>query len=178
MEKLILNALEIERINSKTDDGLIPVEGYACHFGVANHNGEIVDEASFKNFFKEMEKGGMMPVFNYQHSDQIIGGWDKFVADSVGLKAYGHLNANVVEVRDNILPLVQAGDVAYLSTEGWCDWDSVNEQGDNYYLANFKLLGVSLVSMPADFGAAIKIKNELELRRKKVAEPKYRKLFY
>lgn len=177
MEKLILNALRLERVEPKTADGLIPVEGYACHFNKPNKHGEIVDEASFKNFFAELKEGGMMPVFNYQHTPQVIGGWDRFETDATGLKAYGHLNANAAEVRDNILPLVEAGDVAYLSTEGWCPFDDVEERGENYYLANFKLLGVSLVSLPADFGAAMKIKNEMEAR-KKAAKPKYKKLFY
>lgn len=159
-KKLILNALRLDRVGEKSGDGLVPIEGYACHYGVANHNGEIVDENSFSYWLGKMKEGGVMPIFNYQHGSDIIGGWDRFESDATGLKGYGHLNTNVAFVRDNVLPLVESGDVTYLSTEGWCDWDSIEERGDSLYLGKFILCGVSLVSLPADFGAKMTIKNE------------------
>ena len=177
MEKLILNALKLDRVVRSEADGLVAVEGYACHYNTANHNGEIVDEASFRSWLDTLGKGGMMPIFNYQHGEQIIGGWDRFESDATGLKAYGHLNTNVAFVRDNILPLVEAGDVSHLSTEGWCDWDDLEERGDDLYLRNFKLTGVSLVAMPADFGAKMTLKNEFAAWKKR-QKPKPKPILY
>lgn len=179
MDKLILNALRLEKVGAKAEgEGIIPVEGYVCHFNKANHNGEIVDEASFASFFSELEKGGLMPVFNYQHTDRIIGGWDNFESRANGLYGKGHLNTNVAEVRDNILPLVEAGDIGYLSTEGWCDWDKMEERKNGVYLKDFIMTAVSLVALPADFGAKMKLKNELAEHLKKQVPPKYRNLYY
>lgn len=166
--KMILNALRIERVGEKSQDGLMPIEGYICHYNEPNLNGEIYDEASFAWWLGELEKGGVMPALNYNHSDLIIGGWDRFESDSVGMKGYGHLNTNSAEVRDNILPLVEAGDVNRLSTEGWNDWNFIEERGDALYMGRFTMTAVSLVGFPpADFKAEmVTIRNEFAAWKK------------
>lgn len=167
--KTFLNALKLERIeNKESKDGLIKIAGYACHYGNANHNGEIVDENSFKKFFSDLESGGMMPMFNYQHDDtKIIGGWDKFDSRDDGLYAEGHLNTNSSFVKNEILPLVEAGDVTHLSTQGFCNYSDIDIKEDNYcYIKNFILTGVSLVALPADFSAKADLTNKLSLVRK------------
>lgn len=167
-KKIILNALRLEKVGEQTQDGLVPIVGYICHYNEPNRNGEIYDEASFAWWLGELEKGGVMPALNYNHSDLIIGGWDKFESDSIGMKGYGHLNTKSAMVRDNILPLVEAGDVRHLSTEGWNSWNFIEERGDDYYMGRFIMTAVSLVGFPpADFGAEVAtIKNEYETWKK------------
>lgn len=171
--KIILNALRLERVGERSQEGLIPIEGYICHFNKPNLNGEIYDEASFAWWLSELEKGGVMPALNYNHTDLIIGGWDRFESDSVGMKGYGHLNANSAQVRDNILPLVESGDVNRLSTEGWNDWNFIEERGENLYMGRFTMTAVSLVGFPpADFGAEMKtIKNQYQEWKKTHTKP-------
>jgi len=166
MNKVFFNSLKIDNVNTGPSDGLVMIEGYAAHFGKVNGNGEIVDEESFKSCLKMMKDGGQMPVFNYQHTPQIIGGWDEITTNTVGLYVKGHLNCNVADVRDNIFPLVQSGDVCHLSTEGWFDWDKCEERKNGLYIGEVFLYGISLVSLPADFEAKMNIKNSLNEYRK------------
>lgn len=172
---MILNALKLESVAKPDDNGLVRIEGYACHYGTANKNGWIVDEKSFADFFNELAEGGMMPVFNYMHTDRIIGGWDSFTSDEIGLKAVGHLNCNCADVRDNILPLMQSGDVCHLSTEGYSDYDREEEREDGIYCGGIKLTGVSLVALPADFDAKATIINSYRERHKADKKAEYKK---
>ena len=171
MEYLFTNALKIESVNKTESDGRVIVEGYACHFNKPNGNYEIVDEKSFSECLKMLKDGGQMPVFNYQHTTQIIGGWDEIKADTVGLHVKGHLNTNVADVKNNILPLLEAGDVCHLSTEGWYDWEDIEERDEGCYLKKSFLTGISLVALPADFEAKISMKNKLKERAKQKAKP-------
>lgn len=167
------NSLTLERENIKTsDDGKRTyIKGYACHFYTPNHNQEVVIEDSFREFFAELENGGQMPIFNYQHSWDIIGGWDKITSDDKGLIVEGHLVNDVALVRDTILPLLNDGVLNSLSTEGWSDWksneDVYDENGNwSHYIAHkFTLTGISLVGLPADFNATIDVQNALLLQR-------------
>lgn len=171
-KKLSLNALHIDSVNV-TDTGAT-VEGYAAHFNKVNGNGEIVDENSFTKFFEELKAGGLMPAFNWQHnSDRIIGGWDSITADAEGLKVVGHLNTESKFVRDEVLPLLKAGDVASLSTEGFSWFEDWEEREDGFYIKNFSLTAIALVALPADFGARVSLKNEYrEWERGKHKDPK------
>lgn len=177
MEKTFFNALKLERINEDKDNGRVLIEGYACHFGKPNGNGEIVDEESFKDCLKLFKEGGQMPVFNYQHTDQIIGGWDEITTNTVGIYVKGHINTNVAYVRDNIMPLVKGGDVCHLSTEGWYEWNSMEERESGYYVGKCFLYGISLVALPADFGAKAIIKNGLAKWREE-NEPKKKNIVF
>lgn len=164
-----LNALKIERVN-RTETGAV-VSGYACHFGKANGNGEIVDEKSFEGFFSQLKDGGLMPAFNFQHDNSlIIGGWDDIAADAEGLHVVGHLNTSSKYVADNILPLVEAGDVTHLSTQGFSYFDDWEEREDGFYIKNFYLTAIALVALPADFGAKAELRNDY--RAWKAEQPK------
>lgn len=167
--KLNLNAIKIESVSKNDDDGMVRVSGYACHFGRANHNDEIVDEKSFERFFNDLGEGGLMPMFNFQHDDtKIIGGWDKVESREDGLWAEGHLNTKCEYVAKYILPLVECGDVTHLSTQGGCSWNDIDYREDgSYYIKNFILTGISLVALPADFGARADIVNKIKIERNK-----------
>lgn len=170
-----LNALSLERDGIKrSDDGKRTyITGYACHFNTPNHNKEVVTEDSFREFFADLENGGQMPIFNYQHGLDIIGGWDEIVSDENGLIVTGHLVNDVALVRDTILPLLNDGVLNSLSTEGFIDYNDIEDVFDEngnwqYYTAHkFMLTGISLVGLPADFGATVDIQqNALLLQRK------------
>lgn len=165
-KELRLNALKLTNTRaSKDDDNLLIVEGYGCHFNSVNGNREVVTEQSFTDFFDELKAGGQMPYFNYQHdATAIIGGWDEIKADAEGLYCVGHLNKRVALVRDTILPLVESGDLAGLSTEGYAmGW--YDSQKDIWHAEKFMLLGISLVSLPADFAAQMVVKNDMRMRQ-------------
>lgn len=175
-EKHILNAYRINR--SERDGDTLKIEGYACHFGTVNGNGEVVNKESFDFFLGELKKDGLMPIFNFNHNpDRIIGGWDSIEADEKGLYAKGHLNTGVAFVRDELLPLIEAGDLSHLSTEGWANghW---SEELNAFVCDEFLLCGIALVALPADFKAKADIHNHMNV---KVAQQpqhhKFKKLF-
>lgn len=155
----ILNALKVNAIQQK--EGHLTIEGYACHYGEANHNYEIVTAGSFTGFLAELAESGLKPAFTFNHdSGCIIGGWDELESDSTGLLVRGHINTNVAYVRDNLLPLIESGDLSHLSTEGWAmgEWD---ERRQAYVCSEFMLTAISLVALPADFAAKMEMKNDL-----------------
>lgn len=168
-----LNALRINRVEKQGNT--MTVEGYACHYNKVNHNYEIVTAECFTDWLAAMDKDGLKPVFTFNHNaDCIIGGWDEFTSDDTGLFAKGHINTDVAFVRDNLLPLIEGGDLSHLSTEGWADgyWD---EKRDAFVCSQFMLTAISLVALPADFSAKAEIsRNEL---RNKTKAKKYKKLF-
>lgn len=173
------NALALQRTRvSESNSDLLIVEGYGCHFNVENGNGEIVTENSFKDFFDELKNGGQMPYFNYQHdANMIIGGWDEIVADDKGLYCRGHINKKVALVRDTVLPLIESGDLAGLSTEGYSmGW--YDEEKNVWNAEKFLLLGISLVSLPADFGAQMVVKNSMRMREEKRKEDELMKVLF
>lgn len=163
-----LNALRLTSTHTAADNAdLLVVEGYGCHFNSVNGNGEIVTEESFRDFFDELKNGRQMPYFNYQHNPEaIIGGWDSIEADDKGLICRGHLNKKVALVRDTVLPLVESGDLAGLSTEGYAmGW--YDEKNNVWHSEKFILLGISLVSLPADFAAEMVVRNQLRMNRER-----------
>lgn len=170
-KKHILNAFRLNKVEKQ--DHILNIEGYACHYDTRNHNYEIVTADSFTEFLNELSKDGLKPVFTYNHNcDIVIGGWDEFSSDKDGLFVKGHINTDVAYVRDNLLPLIEGGDLNHLSTEGWADgyWD---EKREAYVCESFMLTAISLVALPADFKAKAELKNELRNSKPK----KYKKLF-
>lgn len=163
MDKLSLNSIKIDSPIDFTTEDVVRVEGYAAHFDKVNLNGEIVTKESFDTFLRTLSEGGMMPMFTYNHDcNAIIGGWDTIRTDDTGLWCEGHLNKNVKFVSDTIIPLMQSGDLNYLSTEGFTPWDKVEETEEGFLLKDFCLTAISLVALPADFSAKVNIKNRLE----------------
>lgn len=173
----ILNNLHFNRV--EREGNTLKVEGYACHFNVRNHNGEIVTAESFGNWLDEMSEGGQKPVFNYNHdNNRVIGGWDSIEADETGLLVRGHINTDVAFVRDELLPLIEAGDLSHLSTEGWACGE-YDEKQNAYVCDQFQLTAIALVALPADFAAKADIHNKL--RKPEGETPKkqrYGKLIY
>lgn len=165
-----LNALHLERhsIDREDDDKYIHVKGYGCHFNTINKNGEMVTAESFRPFFKELEEGRHMPIFNYQHDQQkVIGCWEKITADETGLWCEGIIGRDVQLVKETIEPLMDMGALDSLSTEGWADCELRTDEDGNEYLfcTRFDLCGISLVALPADFDARIESENALQLQR-------------
>ena len=166
-KEMRLNALKLTNTHTASDNAdLLIVEGYGCHFNAVNGNGEIVTADSFTDFFNDLKNGGQMPYFNYQHNPEaIIGGWDSIEADDKGLVCRGHLNKKVALVRDTVLPLVESGDLAGLSTEGYAmGW--YDEEKNVWHAEKFMLFGISLVSLPADFAAEMIVKNKLHMQER------------
>lgn len=163
-KEMRLNALRLTNTHTASDNAdLLIVEGYGCHFDTVNGNDEVVTENSFADFFADLKNGGQMPYFNYQHDPTlIIGGWDSIESDGKGLFCKGHLNKRVALVRDTVLPLVESGDLAGLSTEGYAMGWYDDDKGI-WHAEKFMLLGISLVSLPADFAAEMVVKNKLRM---------------
>ena len=160
----ILNAFRLNKVEKQGNT--LKIEGYACHYNTRNHNYEIVTADCFTEFLKEMQDSGLKPVFTYNHNrDIVIGGWDEFTSDDTGMFVKGHINTDVAYVRDNLLPLIEAGDLNHLSTEGWADgeWDS---KRDAFVCSKFMLTAISLVALPADFAAKAEIRNKYENKPK------------
>ena len=148
--------------NAVEDDKFLNIDGYACHWNVRNLNDEIVDENSFDTFFQMYGDGKLKPALNYNHTDLIIGGIDTIERKDDGLFISCHLNKDVRECRDSIIPNILAGDITGFSTEGFIkngfDGVDFNEDG-SYYVRDFLLTAVAVVSTPADWDAQFSVKN-------------------
>lgn len=175
----LLNGIKIERqnIDFSSDENFVAIKGYACHFGEANLNHEIVGASSFDDFFEKLKNAGIMPGFNYMHTDTIIGGWDALTPDEIGLFAEGRLCKRSRFVTDELLPLMEAGFCNYLSTEGFVNWDDMiwNEDNDNYVATKFNLVRISIVDVPADIRQNELSLNAVALRRKLNNKPQHNK---
>jgi len=180
---LMLNALALSRenVDYEGDENVIKLKKtYACHFGKANMNGEIVTKDSFDAMFSAMKEteGGIMPSMNWMHDPNcIIGTWTDLTPDDNGLMVEGFIAKKQWDVQNRILPLMEAGVPLYLSTEGFVDWNDMiwDEEAGVYTAKKFYLVRISLVDVPADFQQNAIITNALELHRRKAEEKKEEK---
>lgn len=147
---IYLNGLQITNVNNS--ENTAEIEGYAAHFNSVNLNNQIVNAASFDAFFEMYNSNKLKPRFNYEHTDQLIGGIDELTIKEDGLYMKAHLTKNVKVVSDTILPLIESGDLNSFSTEGYIS-DIIEFEDGSYYIKNFMLTGVSIVSRPADINA-------------------------
>lgn len=173
---MTLNSVKLERKNfDVSDERIIKIEDvYACHFGKANMNGEIVTRDSFDKFFKQMKNtDGIMPSMNWMHSwDAIVGTWTDLVPNSVGLKVNGYIAKETWAAKNYIIPLIEANVPLYLSTEGFVPWESIewNDAEGTYIAKDFNLIRISIVDIPADFEQKNVVKNAIELHRNRMKE--------
>lgn len=172
-QNIHLNAIALERgaFDFVSDEKIVAIKKtYACHFGGANENGEIVTKDSFDAMFGKMQQtaGGIMPSMNWQHDPNcIIGTWTDLVPNTVGLQVTGYMAKGCWDVQNRILPLLDAGVPLYLSTEGWVPYGSMkfSADGDTYTAERFDLLRISIVDIPADFQQREVVANAIELHR-------------
>lgn len=158
------NDIAISKFND-TEDKFF-VEGYACHYHTPNLNNEIVDASSFEKFFEMRKDGKISTKLNYQHnSDHLIGGVDDIVSLQDGLYITAHLNKGVKLCSETLIPNIIGGDLNAFSTEGFVldGYNGIVENNDNtYYVKNFILTSVALVTTPADYNAKFSIKNFIQ----------------
>ena len=168
--RLSLNAISLSREAIVEEENVIRINPtYACHFGGANMNGEIVTKDSFDKMFKAMAEsdGAIMPSINWMHSDTIIGTWTDLTPDDKGLLVSGYL-AKTWDVENRIMPLVRAGIPLYLSTEGFVDLNGIEWMEDGTYVAKaFDLVRISIVDIPADFQQSEVLRNAISLHRER-----------
>lgn len=170
----IHNSLNIDDYTNS--DGSFVVNGYAAHFTTPNLNGEIVDARSFSNSIADFDKGLQNVVLNYNHNqEKIIGGVDSLKSDDKGLYISAHLNTNIPYVNEYVIPNIVSKDLRSFSTEGYVSYDDViaNQDG-TYYVSNFMLYAVAIVSNPADQLASFSIANAFKANAAvTVLKPKY-----
>lgn len=168
-KRFVTNNISLQRENVTVDDKYIHIKGYACHFNEPNHNGEVVTASSFDTeMLRDMNDHGLMPSLNIHHTYDIVGVWDRLSADEKGIIAEGRLFR---DARINNVPietLVESGAISHLSTEGYTNgW--YDDEENVRYAEKFYLISISLVALPADFGASVEIsENKLLLERKKM----------
>lgn len=148
--------------NAAEDGSVMRIEGYTAHWDEANLNRQRVNSKSFDKFF-EMLKAGKLdyPVMNYNHDqNQLIGKVDSLERDGSGLFIKAHINKEVAFVRDTLLPLILNGDIDKLSTEGYITKNDVEFFDDGtFYIRNFMLSAIAVVSVPADWDAEFSVVN-------------------
>lgn len=170
---------ELAITNAAEDGDLLNIEGVACHYNRANLNGEIVNAKSFDVFFGLYNDKKLTPALNWSHnSDIIIGGIDSLVSKKDGLHMQAHLNKNVAIVRDTLLPNILAGDIKSLSTEGWAQNIRWNDDDDTYYVGDFILTAVAVVSTPADYEAEFSVRNKFANLREQKPETALKSKWY
>lgn len=152
--------------NAVKEDNNLVISGMAAHYNVRNLNDEIVNADSFNEFFSLYNDGKLTPALNYNHTDTIIGGIDLIESREEGLWLQAHLNGNVAICRDMIIPCILGNELKSFSTEGFIrggvDGVDFNDDG-SYYVRNFMLTAVAVVSTPADADATFTVKNYLDV---------------
>lgn len=159
-QKIYFNNIQIT--NAADDGNVGRIEGYAAHWFTDNMNSERVNSTSFDTFFNLMEDGKIQPIVNYNHdSNMVVGKIDALDRDSKGLIMKAHINKNVAFVRDTLWPLIVAGDMTGLSTEGYIpsaqDIEWLNDE--TYFVKCFILTAVAITPIPADGGARFSLAN-------------------
>lgn len=153
--------------NAVNEDSFLRIEGSAAHFGTPNLNGEIVEASSFNDFFALYDQGKLKPALNFNHdSSNLIGGIDKLYVKDDALWCSAHLNKDVAFCRDTLIPMIEGGDIRSFSTEGFVNYNDIEEREDGNYLAKkFLLTAVAIVSVPADYKSEFCIKNYFDSMR-------------
>ena len=161
MDKILYLNDNFEIQNTVETDNFLAIEGYACHYDKKNLNNQVVDGESFRTFFEMYKANQLNPRLNYNHTDDVIGGIDELTPMSDGIWIKAHLNKMIPMVKDMIIPNVLAGDINSFSTEGYVKggYNGIVELENGYYVKDFILTGVSVVSTPADAEATFSIAN-------------------
>ena len=162
MEDIILtNTYTIQ--NAVEDNDRLNIEGYCCHYNTTNLNDQVVDSRSFDYFFGLYNSGKMKPALNYEHTTEIIGGVDSIERRDDGLFMTAHLNKSV-PVNNMIIPNILAGDIKSFSTEGFVKggYSGLVETENGFYIKDFILTAVAIVSVPADWDAEFSVANVLK----------------
>lgn len=152
----------IQITNAAEDGGALKIEGYTAHWDSANLNRQRVNSKSFDKFFDMLAKGKLdNPVLNYNHdSTMLIGKVDGLERDKNGLFVRAHINKEVAFVRDTLAPMIMNGDIDKLSTEGYISKNDVEFYDDGtFYIRNFMLSAIAVVSVPADWDAKFELTN-------------------
>lgn len=152
----------IEIANAAEDGSVMRIEGYACHWDEANLNRQRVNANSFQKFFDMMEAGKLdNPILNYNHdSAMLIGRVDGLERNDRGLWMKAHINKDVAFVRDTLMPMILNKDINKLSTEGYISKNDVEFfDDDTFYIKNFMLSAIAVVSTPADWDATFSLTN-------------------
>jgi len=164
---------DLRIFNAKEENSFIFIEGSAAHFGTANLNGEIVDAASFEDFFVLYNDGKLTPALNYNHDpNMLIGGIDKIEIREDTLYVAAHVNKEIAFCRDTLIPMIMCGDCNSYSTEGFIDFNQIRENEDGtYYAGKFLLTAVAVAPVPADYKSEFTIKNNIErIKQERLAE--------
>lgn len=156
MEKqtIHLNGIKFE-YSEPEGDGIQRIAGYVCKWNETNANGWNIAPGAFDASLSAFSDDGLKPRLDYEHDfAAVIGGIDSLEDDGKGLKVTAHLNTEVALVRDTVLPLMKSGDLRYFSSEFIADDAQWDDDLEAVRVNAATLVGVAVVSLPADPGAA------------------------
>ncbi len=168
MEKknYILGGMTDAEFHYNSEAGRVDIAGIACHWGKENLNSQVVDKNSFGAFMKLYNAGKIRPVCNYEHdSAKRIGLIDKIDMQDDGMWIEAHINTRIPYVSEWLLPLIEAGDLKGLSTEGFPlnGYESLMQMENGLvYVKDFILSAIAITAIPADWDAEFSIANYIE----------------
>lgn len=149
-----LNGIRFEYAAPKEGDNLQRIAGYVCKWNETNANGWNIQPGAFDKSLAAFREQGLKPRLDYEHDfSAVIGGIDSLESDDKGLRIEAHLNTGVALVRDTVLPLMQGGDLNFFSSEFIDDEAEWDEKTQCVIVRAATLVGVAVVSLPADAGA-------------------------
>lgn len=149
-----LNGIRFEYSAPKEGENLQRIAGYVCKWNETNANGWNIRPGAFDKSLKDFREKGLKPRLDYEHDfSSVIGGIDVLENDEKGLYIEAHLNTEVALVRDTVLPLMKSGDLNFFSSEFFTDEAEWSEDGNYVLVQSATLVGVAVVSLPADSGA-------------------------
>lgn len=149
-----LNGIRFEYSEPKEGDGVQRIAGYVCRWNETNANGWNIRPGAFDKSLAAFREQGLKPRLDYEHDfSAVIGGIDSLESDDKGLRIEAHLNTGVALVRDTVLPLMQGGDLNFFSSEFVADDAEWDEKTQCVIVSAATLVGVAVVSLPADSGA-------------------------
>ena len=181
MEKksYILGGMTDAEFHYNSEAGRVDIAGIACHWDKENLNSQVVDKNSFSSFMKLYKDGKLTPTLNYEHNmEKRIGLIDSIDLQDDGMWIEAHINARIPYVSEWLLPLIEAGDLKGLSTEGFPlnGYESITElENGAIYVKDFILSAVAVTATPADWDAEFSIANYIENWKQLRAEEEARK---
>lgn len=162
----ILGGMSDAEFHYNSEAGRVDIAGVACHWNKENLNSQVVDAKSFESFMKLYGAGKIRPVCNYEHDmTKRIGLIDKIDLQDDGMWIEGHINTRIPYVAEWLLPLIEAGDLKGLSTEGFPlnGYESIAQLSNGaVYVKDFILSAIAVTATPADWDAEFSIANYIE----------------
>ena len=164
---------EVKQGDKDDDDKFFTFRGFASTFGNTDLEGDIIERGAFKSSLRTLRQrqsrrrnDKLLPMlFNHDMGMQ-IGSFTKARETEEGLEVTGRVNLGIPFVRENILPLLEDGDLDSMSI-GFIRDEAEPIEGSRFgrRITRATLLETSVVTIPANPDSLMKGYGDFEKMR-------------